>query len=246
VTSTFKTDLERLAAGHTPTPWSLRDKCIVFVPYTGTIAETFGQAHDTCDRNAAFIVLACNSYDAMQAALGRCVTALSFELENARSRGDDIAILQIESAKGAAIAALRLARGEQVCGADPVKSGQQSVEQGGADGRMLPVSGAPSNSDLRDENEQLRQDAERWRALVGSARLEWMGCAGFDFDDENKPIKDCNVTARAGDPLHFAMSFWSDFPAKDIPSGHAFAVRFLTAYADECRRRAALTQEAQP
>lgn len=75
------TDLEKQAERHTPAPWSLRERDVVFVPNVGTIAEAFGQANPVCEANAAFIVLACNSYGAMKAALEADTGALD-EIRN--------------------------------------------------------------------------------------------------------------------------------------------------------------------
>ncbi|MDE2105109.1 MAG: hypothetical protein KGL39_48165 [Patescibacteria group bacterium] len=84
------------------------------------------------------------------------------------------------------------------------------------------------------------EEAERWRALMSSGRLHFMGCAGFDFSNSvegSRAMATATATPRKGDALHFGMEFWSDAKATaEHPDD--FERRFMIAYVDEIRRRA--------
>lgn len=72
------------------------------------------------------------------------------------------------------------------------------------------------------EAERLREDAERWRALLGSARLRPLGWAGFDADSPG----------HAEGYRHFGMEFWTQHEAS---GANARSVQLLTDYADTAR-----------
>ena len=72
------------------------------------------------------------------------------------------------------------------------------------------------------ENEDKR-DAERWRALMSSARIRVMGTAGFD--EHGKP-REGN-----GGYLHMGVEFWT---MHDAPSNE-LSVAIVTNYADFLR-----------
>lgn len=58
--------------------------------------------------------------------------------------------------------------------------------------------------DRKEENDQLRADAERWRALVNCDRIRVLGAAGFDEPDSAYK--------------HIGLEIWSSYPVEKIPS----------------------------
>lgn len=87
------------------------------------------------------------------------------------------------------------------------------------------------------EIDSLREDARRWRALMASGRIHFMGCAGFLLErkDPNAPRSTDNLTptVRDGNYLHFGMEFWSNHPAAGDPKySDKFERELLIAYAD--------------
>lgn len=85
------------------------------------------------------------------------------------------------------------------------------------------------------------QDAARWRALLASQRMHFMGCAGFELQPEDEKTRD-NLTPvpMPGTYMHFGMEFWSEHPAHGDPRyPDNFERRLLTAYVDEIIKRAA-------
>lgn len=93
---------------------------------------------------------------------------------------------------------------------------------------------------LRAELDAVIADAERWRALMSSGRLHYMGSAGFDttMKDPNGPRSTSNLVAkpRAGVPWHFGMEFWSHHPAAGDPRyPDDFERALMISYADAMR-----------
>lgn len=82
-------------------------------------------------------------------------------------------------------------------------------------------------SDLSDVSELsgLARDARRWRALMSSERVHWLGSAGFDH-------KDGVATPRPGEVWHFGIEFWSSYVFDKSKYPDATARNMLTAYAD--------------
>jgi hypothetical protein len=80
-------------------------------------------------------------------------------------------------------------------------------------------------------------DARRWRALIGCARMHFMGCAGFEFrviDPEKNPKLTDNMTPVPRDDenyLNFGMEFWSRY-APDHNSPDRFEREMVTAFVD--------------
>jgi hypothetical protein len=98
--------------------------------------------------------------------------------------------------------------------------------------------------------EAVREDAERWRALMSSQRMHMMGSFGFDYvfdpPDSKKTADLVDVVPRAGDHMHFGIEFWSEHSAYGDPAWpDDFPRKVLTTYVDEMRRRAALAPAAQ-
>lgn len=88
----------------------------------------------------------------------------------------------------------------------------------------------------RAEIARLREDAERWRALV-SCRMHFMGCSGFD-------VVDGELAPRPGEPQHFGMEIWS-FPKPAGEAGEKSDARArlcLVAVADAARAALAPAQ----
>lgn len=83
------------------------------------------------------------------------------------------------------------------------------------------------------ECEQLRLDAERWRALMRSDRLHWMGSSGMDLTDTPDAVR-----MIPGQVWHFGMEFWSEHPASGDPQYSDVSARVLiTAYVDAMREK---------
>jgi hypothetical protein len=83
-------------------------------------------------------------------------------------------------------------------------------------------------------------DAERWRALMSSQRMHFMGCAGIEL--VNKPGTTSRKTAdlipvmKPGEYQHFGMEFWSEHKAFGNPEyPDDFERALLIAYADHLR-----------
>lgn len=79
------------------------------------------------------------------------------------------------------------------------------------------------------------EDAARWRAFIGSARIRFFGWAGADLEG-NKEEK--NVYGEPnGNYVHFGAEFWTIHDAKtERPD---VAARLLTTYADAARKQGA-------
>ncbi|PBB75164.1 hypothetical protein CK227_10250, partial [Mesorhizobium sp. WSM4308] len=66
-----------------------------------------------------------------------------------------------------------------------------------------------------------QDDAERWRALMSSQRMHFMGCAGIEL--VNKPgttsrqTRDLIPVMKPGEYQHFGMEFWSEHSAFGNP-----------------------------
>ncbi|MGP1125030.1 hypothetical protein [Serratia sp. CY56464] len=73
--------------------------------------------------------------------------------------------------------------------------------------------------------DDVRRDAERWRAMLGSARIRILGIAGFDA-----PVPP------GGDPdyRHFGMEIWTHYPGW-MAEKNEYGIDTLTQYADACR-----------
>ena len=88
-----------------------------------------------------------------------------------------------------------------------------------------------------------RRDAQRWRALMASQRMHWIGSAGFTMvkkDPDGPDNKKTNIVAtpREGESMHFGMEFWSVHAAHGNPDySDAFERQLLTTYVDEMIKR---------
>ena len=86
-----------------------------------------------------------------------------------------------------------------------------------------------------------RIDAARWRALMSSERMHFMGSAGFlhehkDGDPTNRKLVNITPIPRPGEQMHFGMEFW-DVGAKDDRFPDTFERELLTVYVDAIRER---------
>lgn len=85
-----------------------------------------------------------------------------------------------------------------------------------------------------NEGAALREDAERWRALMASQRIRVMGSAGFHW---RKPGEKIGV--RPGDYMHIGVEFWNvheaAHPSAEFPQEHSREL--LTFYADRIRAK---------
>lgn len=89
----------------------------------------------------------------------------------------------------------------------------------------------------------IETDAERWRALMSSARLHFMGSAGFEMRQKDAAVSSrdkANLTAipKPGEMLHFGMEFWSSHPAAGDPRyPDQFERDLMVAYVDALREK---------
>lgn len=70
----------------------------------------------------------------------------------------------------------------------------------------------------------LEQDAQRWRALVSSARLRPLGWTGLD---SKVVVKD-----KEDNYLHFGMEFWTIYGKEHWDGDNIVGQKLLTNYAD--------------
>lgn len=87
-----------------------------------------------------------------------------------------------------------------------------------------------------------REDAERWRALMSSPKMHWMGSAGFDHRPregamaDSRALEDQDAIPRPGELWHFGMEFWFGMEP-DALYPDQFERRVLVAYVDAIRSR---------
>ncbi|ENR6204284.1 hypothetical protein ACEWN4_000159 [Serratia marcescens] len=105
----------------------------------------------------------------------------------------------------------------------PAASGSICWQNGGKD---LPhgteLFTAPPAPAVPDD---VQRDAERWRAMLGSARIRILGSAGFDA-----------TALPGGDPdyRHFGMEIWTHYPGW-LTEKNEYGIDILNKYADACR-----------
>jgi hypothetical protein len=105
-------------------------------------------------------------------------------------------------------------------------------------------SGEVTKDAVLEEAAKDREDAARWRALMASDKMHFMGCAGFDF--ANKPgttgklTQDQVATPKDGKMMHFGMEFWWPLPGERDKWPDDFERAFMVTYVDEIRRRSSL------
>lgn len=87
-------------------------------------------------------------------------------------------------------------------------------------------------STLRD----MERDALRWRALLNSQRMHYMGSTGFK--SESSEYADANPKA-AREHMHFGMEFWNVYrlPKDYADNESGYCRRLLLAYVDEILRQ---------
>jgi hypothetical protein len=90
------------------------------------------------------------------------------------------------------------------------------------------------------EIEHLREDAQRWRALMASGRMHFMGSAGIQLEakpgTDGRKVQDCDPRPRPNEAWHFGMEFWSRHPAGGDPQfPDEFERKLMVAYADAMR-----------
>lgn len=158
-----------------------------------------------------------------------CPLCMSAEFEEERS--EMVARL---TAKDAEIATLR----EQIGGLEQNRDSSCCQEDGNSCG--------PFDAMEKERNEAL-EDAERWRALMSSQRLHFMGSAGFDFvrdDPESRKTADIKEVVCRAPGLHFGMEFWDVHSAyKDPQFPDEFERKLMIAYVDELRRRSSTSRD---
>ncbi|MBN5414792.1 DUF551 domain-containing protein [Serratia marcescens] len=73
--------------------------------------------------------------------------------------------------------------------------------------------------------DDVQRDADRWRAMLGSARIRILGAAGFGA-----------TGLPGGDPdyRHFGMEIWTHYPGW-LTEKNEYGIDILTKYADICR-----------
>lgn len=89
---------------------------------------------------------------------------------------------------------------------------------------------------------ELRRDAARWRALMASQRMHFMGSSGFDIqmkDPKGPRIKEnMKVAIKPDEAHHFGMEFWDEHSAFGDPKWpDDFERELLTLYVDALRER---------
>lgn len=95
---------------------------------------------------------------------------------------------------------------------------------------------------MSNELNAVYEDAERWRALMASGRMHFMGCAGFELKpkvpgDASRKTQDLTAVPGAG-ALHFGMEFWDTHPATgDSRYPDQFERDLMIAYVDAIRER---------
>ncbi len=95
-----------------------------------------------------------------------------------------------------------------------------------------------------------KEDAERWRALMSSQRLHFMGSAGFDNkrpedDPDTDLLQKLTPVPRPNTYMHFGMEFWSEHPVNKKKFPDDFERKFMVTYVDEMRRRATIPSRAK-
>lgn len=90
-----------------------------------------------------------------------------------------------------------------------------------------------ARSTLLAQHDALLADAERWRALMSSARMHFMGSSGFAMKDDSAPAP------RPGEVWHFGMEFWSEHT---VTGKDGLERRMIMNYVDALRARHALDQ----
>ncbi len=92
---------------------------------------------------------------------------------------------------------------------------------------------AADADDMSEDLEQLKIDAARWRALIGSGRIRALGSAGLFAD---------TVHTKHDDYAHLGLELWTthaDSPPPKmrtmIAKEHETGVLWLTAYVDIAR-----------
>lgn len=98
----------------------------------------------------------------------------------------------------------------------------------------------PSGDGVQAGRAEVIEDAARWRALMSSQKMHWMGSAGFEHklrpgapEGSNK-LEDLDAAPRPGEPWHFGMEFWFGIEA-DPRFPDTFERRLMVAYVDAIR-----------
>lgn len=98
-------------------------------------------------------------------------------------------------------------------------------------------------AEAQEADEHITVDAARWKALMSSARMHWMGSAGVIFthpEGSNKALGDSVRFDQNPDQdcVHFGMEFWDKYPRKPGEKRtDAFARNLLTWYVDNIRSK---------
>lgn len=84
----------------------------------------------------------------------------------------------------------------------------------------------------QERERKMREDAERWRALMASPKMHFMGSAGFDKDGVPRP----------GEDLHFGVEFWNVFDTEKHPLNYSdeHSRKVVMNYADAIRAATAI------
>lgn len=89
-------------------------------------------------------------------------------------------------------------------------------------GVPVPLYTAPPAPAVPDD---VQRDSDRWRAMLGSARIRILGTAGFDATAFPGGAPDCR---------HFGMEIWTHYPGW-MTEKNEYGIDTLTKYADACR-----------
>lgn len=107
---------------------------------------------------------------------------------------------------------------------------------------------ATALTELEQDNAKLRADAERWRSLMSSPKMHFMGSAGFehilkaDAPAGSRRLEHQIAVPKPDGYWHFGMEFWFGIPV-DARYPDTFERQMLTAYVDAIRARAALASQ---
>ena len=110
----------------------------------------------------------------------------------------------------------------------------------------IPASRAKALHDKVDVVARALDDAARWRALMGCARMHFMGCAGFELrlrpgaPPDSRKTDDMDAVPRPAEAMHFGMEFWSNHSGAGDPRyPDRFERDMMITFADELIARAA-------
>lgn len=115
------------------------------------------------------------------------------------------------------------------------------------------ISHATAVAHVEDKLLTMFEDAERWRALIGCARMHYMGSANFAHDlidpagPKNKLANLRPVPVEGAPYLHFGMEFWSNYQHESFTSQQddRFERDMVTAFVDHIVQQKEKNQQGE-